>query len=388
MLLYILVLPSCTSTWLRGNESCNTEGIISAQIGGATLGDLFTPVDRGTAVSIYSVAPLVGTVVGVLAGGALTQYAHWSWCFWVISVLDVLVQLAGLVFLNETYPPVLLRRKRNLLAKETGNVSLKTEYDGNRQWKTLLAKNLKRPFHMLASQPIVQVMSVYQGYAYGLAFMLSGMYFEFAITRLATVRPELIHGRVIATMAMVYEGIYDQEPATASLNFLASSIGVIVVSQINPRVGNLIYKRLTSRASDQKALPEFRLPLLLPATALTVAGLLWYGWSAQYSLHVVMPNVGAVLLTAGTNIQFFCINQYLIDTYRLHAASALGAATILRGIFGFAVPLMAPGMFSALGLGLGTTILAIGTAVIGVPGMCVMWYMGRQLREKSLFARK
>lgn len=137
---------------------------------------MFTPADRGTAVSIYSVAPLAGTVVGVLAGGALTQYAHWSWCFWVISVLDVLVQLAGLAFLKETYPPVLLRRRRNVLVKETGNGNLKTEYDGNRKWKTLLAKNLKRPFHMLGSQPIVQIMSVYQGYAYGLAFMLSGMY--------------------------------------------------------------------------------------------------------------------------------------------------------------------------------------------------------------------
>lgn len=189
-------------------------------------------------------------------------------------------------------------------------------------------------------------------------------------------------------MAMVYEDRYGQKPATASLNFLAPSIGVIVMSQINPRVGNLIYKRLTSRAPDNKALPEFRLPLLLPASVLTVVGLVWYGWSAQYRLHVVMPNVGAVLLTAGTNMQFFCINQYLIDTYTLHAASALGAATILRGVFGFVVPLIAPEMFAALSIGLGMTILAIGAAVIGVPGMFVTWYWGHTLRSKSLFARK
>lgn len=189
-------------------------------------------------------------------------------------------------------------------------------------------------------------------------------------------------------MAMVYEGVYDQKPATASLNFLAPSIGVIIVSQINPRVGNLIYTRLTARAADKKALPEFRLPLLVPATGLVLAGLLWYGWSAQARLHVVMPNVGAVLLTAGTNMQFFCVNQYLIDAYRLHAASALGAATILRGVFGFVVPLVAPALFSALGLGLGMTVLAIGTAAIGVPGIYVMWFMGKNLRDKSLFARK
>lgn len=189
-------------------------------------------------------------------------------------------------------------------------------------------------------------------------------------------------------MAMVFEDAYGQTPATASLNFVAPSIGVILVAQSNPWLGNMIYKRLTSRASDKKAQPEFRLPLLLPAAVLIVVGLLWYGWSAQYQLHVVMPNVGAVLLVAGTNTQFFCVNQYLIDTYTLHAASALGAATILRGVFGFGVPLMAPEMFAALGLGLGMTILAIGAAVIGLAGMWIVWTSGRRLRETSQFARK
>ncbi|EKG15663.1 Major facilitator superfamily [Macrophomina phaseolina MS6] len=149
-------------------------GCAAQSIGGAIMGEIFTPLERGKAISVYSIAPLLGPVIGPVCGGLLTQYASWKWCFWVISIFDVFVQFCGIVYLRETYPPVLLRQKRGLLAKETGNQELRTEFDGNRTWSALLQKNMKRPFNMLATQPIVQVMSLYAGYGYGLAFLLSG----------------------------------------------------------------------------------------------------------------------------------------------------------------------------------------------------------------------
>lgn len=138
------------------------------------MGELFTPLERAKAVSIYSIALFIGPVIGPLCGGAITQYASWRWSFWVISIFDILVQLCGLFLVKETYAPVLLRRKRNALVTATGNQELYTEFDGKLNWDALLAKNMKRPFEMLFSQPIVQFMSIYMGYSYGLAFMLSG----------------------------------------------------------------------------------------------------------------------------------------------------------------------------------------------------------------------
>ncbi|KAJ4394868.1 hypothetical protein N0V93_004088 [Gnomoniopsis smithogilvyi] len=339
-------------------------GCAAQSIGGAIMGDMFTPLERVKAIAIYSIAPLLGPVLGPLCGGALTQYASWHWCFWVISIFDVFVQIAGFSFLSETYAPVLLRRKKNLLVKETGNENLVTEFDGNLKWKTLLKNNMKRPFNMLLTQPIVQIMGIYSSYAYGLAFMLS------------------------ATMPMVYEGVYDQQPAVASLNYLPPTIGVVIMTQMYQILATSIYKRLIARAPDNKARPEFRIPLLFPATFFAAVGLLWYGWSAQEKLHVVMPNVGTVILTAGTNVSFYCVNQYLIDAYSVHAASALGAATILRGVFGFVIPLIAPGMFLRLGFGIGTSILAVVAVAVGFPSAVLIWLRGPQLRGKSLFAKK
>lgn len=187
---------------------------------------------------------------------------------------------------------------------------------------------------------------------------------------------------------MVYEGVYGQKPAVASLNYLPATIGVVFLSQVNPPLGNIIYRRLAARAPDGRARPEFRVPLLFPATALAAAGLLWYGWSAQARLHVAMPNAGTVIFTIGTNGSFYCVNQYLIDAYAVHAASALGAATILRGVFGFVIPMFAPRMFTALGFGVGSSVLAALAFVIGFPSALLVWRWGPMLREKSLFAEK
>ncbi|KAL1629141.1 hypothetical protein SLS56_005584 [Neofusicoccum ribis] len=350
--------------FLSGIGGCATQSTDDRQIGGAVMGEMFTPLERGQAVSIYSVAPLLGPVVGPVCGGLLAQHASWRWCFWAVSLLDVLVQAGGAACLRETYAPVLLRRKRDALAAATGDERLRTEHGGDGGWTGLLGRSMEGPFRMLATQPIVQAMSLYAGYGYGLAFLLS------------------------ATMPLVWEGRYGQPPSTASLNYLPSSIGVVVMSQVTPRLGNAVYGRLLARAPDGQGRPEFRVPLLFLAGVLTPVGLLWYGWSVEARMHAVMPNVGTVVFTAGTNMTFFCINQYLIDTYTLHAASALGAATVLRGVCGFCIPLFAPSMFQALGFGVGNTILAAVAVVIGFPGAFVVWKWGPEMRAKSLYARK
>lgn len=98
-------------------------------IGGGILADLFAPEQRGRAISIYSLAPLLGPAIGPIAGGFITERTTWRWAFWATSIADVAIQCSGLVFLQETYPPQILHRKAKRLRKETGNQDLKTEFE-------------------------------------------------------------------------------------------------------------------------------------------------------------------------------------------------------------------------------------------------------------------
>jgi hypothetical protein len=62
------------------------------------------------------------------------------------------------------------------------------------------------------------------------------------------------------------------------------------------------------------------------------------------------------------------IQAYLIDAFTIFAASALGATTVARSIMAAVLPLAAPKMYAALGLGWGNSLLAfLALACIPVP---------------------
>src|SRR5271167_3104566 len=88
-------------------------------LGGGVLSDLFTAEERGKAISIYSLAPLLGPAVGPIAGGFIAENTTWRWVFWSTSIVDAGIQILGIFFLRETYPPSLLSVKAKKMRKET-----------------------------------------------------------------------------------------------------------------------------------------------------------------------------------------------------------------------------------------------------------------------------
>jgi len=91
---------------------------------------------------------------------------------------------------------------------------------------------------------------------------------------------------------------------------------------------------------------------------------------------------------AGVVTTFQSIQTYVIDSFTLHAASALAAVGFLRSLAGFGFPLFAPTMYKALGYGKGDTILAVVAIVVGCPAPWLFWFYGERIRNASRFARK
>lgn len=59
--------------------------------------------------------------VGPLIGGFINQYIDWRWSFWVLLIWAGVMEILIIIFVPETYAPVLLRRKAQTLRKETGD---------------------------------------------------------------------------------------------------------------------------------------------------------------------------------------------------------------------------------------------------------------------------
>ncbi|RDW69360.1 MFS multidrug transporter-like protein [Coleophoma cylindrospora] len=331
-------------------------------LGGGVLSDLFTAEQRGRAISIYSLAPLLGPAVGPIAGGFIAENTTWRWAFYATTIADALIQILGLFFLQETYPPVLLHHKKMKLIKETGNEALHTEFDHPERtvWKTLRI-SLIRPFKLLGTQVIVQVLALYMAYLYGLMYL------------------------VLSSFPTLWEGEYKESVGIGGLNYISLGLGFFIGTQTVAPLQDRIYRALKAR-NNGVGKPEFRVPLMIPGALLVPVGFFWYGWSAQAKLHWIMPNIGAAIFAAGTIVGFQCVQTYLVDSYARYAASAIAAATVLRSLAGFGFPLFAPYMYDALKYGWGNSLLAFIAIGLGWPAPILLWKFGETLRKKSTFA--
>ena len=241
-------------------------------------------------------------------------------------------------------------------------MQLYTEFDTpNRTLVGTLRIALKRPFKLLGTQPIVQALACYMACLYGLLYL------------------------TLSTFPMLWATKYHMSIGTGSLNYISMGIGFLIGTQIKARLNDNIYARLKKKNNGIEK-PEFRVPVMVPASLLVPIGLFMYGWSAQAHTHWIVPDIGICLFCAGVIVGFQCIQIYLVDSYTRYAASAIAAVTVLRSLAGFSFPLFAPAMYKALKYGWGNSVLGFIAIAIGIPAPFMLWKFGEALRAKSRFA--
>ncbi|KAF8498755.1 MFS polyamine transporter [Russula emetica] len=322
-------------------------GSAPQSIGGGVIGDLFDAEHRGQAISIYSLAPLLGPVIGPVAGAWIAEKSTWRWVFWSTSIADAAVQVLGLLFLKETYAPVLLERKavkirKSMDEEKAHGITIRTAMDvTDRDWKAVFSKALVRPFKLFIYERIVQLLGLYLAFIYGLLYLF------------------------LTTIDTAFRDVYHDRVGISGLHYLALGLGLLIPAQINARLMDKMYKLLKAR-NGGVGRPEFRLPNIVPGTILLPIGLLISGWTIQERVFWLVPDIGIALVGAGTIVTFYSIQAYLIDAFTLYAASALAAATFLRSLAGFGFPLFAPTMYNALGYGKGNTYSRRGGNCFGV----------------------
>ncbi|KZP31926.1 MFS polyamine transporter [Athelia psychrophila] len=342
-------------------------GSAPLSIGGGVLGDMFAPEQRGQALAIYSLAPLLGPVLGPICGAWIAERTTWRWAFWSTSFVDGGIAVAGFFFLYESFPPVLLARKADRIRKaqmdsekgETHYKHIHTPFqNADHTWKHILAKGLVRPFALFVREPILQLLGVYMAFSFGLLYIF------------------------LTTIPSIFEGVYGQDAGIAGLHYIALGLGIGGASQVNAHTMDRIYMYLKAKHGGAGR-PEYRLPSMVPATIFLPVGLLIVGWTVEYRVFWIGPDIGIVLVGAASILITQSIQAYVIDAFTLHAASALAAVSTLRSFAGFGFPLFAPAMYAGLGWGRANTVLAGVAVLIGCPAPWLFWKYGQRMRAGS-----
>lgn len=138
-------------------------------------------------------------------------------------------------------------------------------------------------------------------------------------------------------------------------------------------------KKMKSRGGMK---PEHRLPPMVLGGLLVPISLFWYGWAIEAHVHWIVPIIATTVLGIAVISTMIPAFSYLVDAFGIHAASALAANITLRSTTGAFLPLVAPPLYSRLGLGWGNSLLGF-IALAFMPVPLLMMKYGEQIRNRS-----
>ncbi|KAJ5188103.1 Major facilitator superfamily domain general substrate transporter [Penicillium cf. griseofulvum] len=328
-------------------------------LGAGSVADMFAREERGVALAIYGIGPLLGPVIGPIAGGYLSEAQGWRWVFWLLAIVSGVAVIIVSVLQSETCEPILLRQRAIRTRKEMGHPDVVSGQDLKLDSRKLFIQAISRPTKILLLAPNAALFSLYTGIVFGYLYLL------------------------FTTVTDVYITTYNFSQGATGLVFIGIGVGSLIGLIFFGAMSDKIQNHLIAKNNGQ-AEPEFRLPILIPASFLVPIGLFWYGWSAQMHAHWIMPIIGLGWVGCGMIATLLPIQAYLIDAFGEYAASAVAANTVVRSIVGAFLPLAGPSMYATLGLGWGNSLLGF-IALCMLPVPVVFYIYGKRIRMNPRF---
>lgn len=84
----------------------------------AIIGDIFEPEQRGSAISLITFIPLIGSNLGSAVSGIIMEKLGWRAIIWISVVLTSICQLLLVTFFRETYKVSILKGREARLGSE------------------------------------------------------------------------------------------------------------------------------------------------------------------------------------------------------------------------------------------------------------------------------
>ncbi|KAK4048781.1 hypothetical protein OIV83_004547 [Microbotryomycetes sp. JL201] len=331
---------------------------------GGVIADIWDAVGRGPAMSMFSASVFIGPVVGPIIGGFVTEsYLGWRWTFWIIGIWALTAWALIVLLLPETYHPKLLAKKAHRLRKQEPEKNAKLYADLEKadfSPRTLVTRTLGRPFIMLATEPILMLVTIYLSVVYGLLYS------------------------AFSSFPIIWEQLRGFSLGLGGLIFIGVGIGTTLGAVLNV-IMQRHYRHLVPKWHGHPP-PEERLYGAMVAGPILVVGLFYLGWTGNYpSIHWAVPAGATIIVGISFTLVFISLLSYIIEVYLMYSASALAANTIVRSAIGGAFPLFTNIMYTNLGVNWATTLIAL-IALVIAPAPFIFYRYGARIRGASKFA--
>ncbi|GKU04067.1 major facilitator superfamily transporter [Fusarium langsethiae] len=244
------------------------------------IGDLFTANEIQAPMLIFSIAPFVGPSIGPLIGGFINDNVDWRWTHWTLLIWAGVLWMAIVLFVPETYHPIVLRSKARQVRKETGDdrwraATEKTEKSAI----SAIGQSLLRPFQLLIFEPMCLNLCIFTAILLGILYLFFGAF------------------------PLVFGNIYSFNIWQVGLSFLGILVGMVAAVGLDPvwhRIRSSLVRKLSSETGVQgSSQPEFRLPPAIVGALVVPAGIFMFGWSCYPWVHWIVPIIGSAIFGSG-----------------------------------------------------------------------------------------
>ncbi|GAW11953.1 hypothetical protein ANO14919_013070 [Xylariales sp. No.14919] len=327
----------------------------SLSIGSGFLAETYTPAERGLPSLLWILSPFLGPGLGPVLGVFLVDRVGWRWTQFTLvffSVFSLIWVLIG----SESYHPVIQRRRMKQLGipppKSTPLIDTLRHF---------LSKGLFRPLHMMLTEPIVGLLSLYVAFIFGVLFNFFGAFFY------------------------IFQSVYGFTIVQSGLVFLAVALGCVIGALTIGLCDRLFYQPQVRRFPPHQVPPEYRLlPALIGSVALPVS-LFIFAWTTRPSISPAVPIFAIVIFGAGNINLFVSALQYTGDVYhRTNVASATSANSLARYGLAAVFPLFSLQLYRNLGVAWASSLLGfVSIALLPLPWL--LFKFGKAIRDKSKY---
>ena len=138
----------------------------------AVFADMFDNTQRGIAIVIFASTVFMGPMLGPFIGGFIqASYLGWRWNLYLPGIMGACAFILNVLFLQESYAPVVLVSKASELRRRTKNWGIHAKQEEVEvDLRELVTKNFSRPIRLLISEPIILLITIYMSFIYGLLY--------------------------------------------------------------------------------------------------------------------------------------------------------------------------------------------------------------------------
>ena len=220
----------------------------------AVFSDMFDNKMRGIAVTLFSIAVFTGPLLAPFIGGYIvTSHLGWRWTEYLPAIMGLVAFILDFLFLQETYPPVILVAKAADLRRRTKNWGIHAKQEEIEvDLKELIQKNFTRPLRLLFTEPIILMISIYMSFIYGILYLFLTAY------------------------PLVFVGVHGFSLGESGLTFFG-----MICGQVLAGIGVFIQQPWYTRklaANNGIPVPEWRLPSMMAGGISFAIGIFWFGW--------------------------------------------------------------------------------------------------------------